>query len=136
MGINGKRRVIRINENTLVLADTMFEKGEKVTKRRLVKLYPERLFWTNTRLSVDGRYSQFLYKIVPEGDSHSRLDFIGSQIYYGSAKPSQAEMDRASQELAECDSSIWRYLATAMEKDLGRSKSVTLFMRPKMIKVR
>ncbi|MBC7126916.1 MAG: hypothetical protein ABC585_03815 [Candidatus Methanosuratincola petrocarbonis] len=43
MGGKGKRRVTRINDDTLVLTDTVIGEGGKVTRKRLVRLYPELL---------------------------------------------------------------------------------------------
>lgn len=120
MNEKGKRRVRRINEDTLVLTDTLIGEWGEVTKRRLVRLYPELLFWTNTRLSADGRHSQFLYQIVPEGEERSRLDFTGSQVYYGGEKPTADRIALMAEELSKEDSRAWKALAMAMEKDLSR----------------
>lgn len=119
MGVRGKRQIQRINEDTLVLTDTFLTDGGEKTKKRLVRIYPECLFWTNTRLSADGRHSQFLYQIVPEGDKGSRLDFTGSQVYYDNERPTSARIASLASELAKEDSSLWRSLAKAMEKDLA-----------------
>jgi hypothetical protein len=42
-GNNGIRRVQWANEDTAVLTDTNFAGAKKVAKRKLVRLYPERL---------------------------------------------------------------------------------------------
>ncbi|MGA2573304.1 MAG: hypothetical protein ABSF36_03720 [Candidatus Methanomethylicaceae archaeon] len=120
MGSKGKRQIQRINDDTLVLTDTLFGKERKTVKKRLVRLYPECLFWTNTRLSADGRHSQFLYQIVPDGEKGSRLDFTGSQVYYNSKKPTPVRIALMANELAKEDSLGWKSLAKAMEKDLSR----------------
>jgi len=115
-GKNGIRRVQWINEDTAVLTDTNFAGVKKDAKRKLVRLYPERLSWTNTRISLEGRHSQFLYEIVAEGGG-SRLDFTGSQIFQGE-KPSAAKLQAMADELTREDSEVWRNLAKAMAKDL------------------
>jgi len=120
MGAKGKRQIQRINDDTFVLTDTFFGDGGKTVKKRLVRLYPECLFWTNTRLSADGRHSQFLYQIIPDGKKGSRLDFTGSQVYYDDKKPTPARIASMAEELAKEDSLGWKSLAKAMEKDLSR----------------
>lgn len=118
MNEKGRRHVRRINEDTLILTDTVIGEGGETTKKRLVRLYPELLFWTNTRLSADGRHSQFLYQIVPEGEGCSRLEFTGSQVYYSGEKPSAERIASMAEELSKEDSRAWKALAKAMEKDL------------------
>jgi hypothetical protein len=122
MGGKGRRQIQRINEDTLILTDTIYHEGEKVIKKRLVRLYPERLFWTNTRLSTDGMHSQFLYEIVPLGKGSSRLDFTGSQVFYSSKRPTPEEISSIAQTLVDEDSLGWKSLAKVMEKDLGRKR--------------
>jgi hypothetical protein len=114
-GKNGVRRVQWFNEDTAVLTDTSFAGAKKVAKRKLVRLYPERLSWTNTRISLEGRHSQFLYEIVAEGGG-SRLDFTGSQVFQGK-KPSAAKLQAMAAALTKEDSAVWRNLAKAMAKD-------------------
>ncbi len=120
MGEKGKRKIRRINDDTFVLTDTYYQDDGEVIKKRLVRLYPERLFWTNTRLSSEGRHSQFLYEIVPLGANSSRLDFTGSHVFYGAKKPTPAEISSIANKMAEEDSLAWKSLAKAMEKDLTR----------------
>jgi len=119
MGEKGRRKVKRLNEDTFVLNDKYKTKEGKVVKKRLVRVYPERLSWTNTRVSKDGRHSQFLYQIVAEERGGSRLDFVGSQIFTGK-KPGKAKLDGMAKQLATDDSAAWRNLAKAMAKDLSK----------------
>jgi len=119
MGEKGKRKVIRINEETLILTDSVLEGGRRVARKRLVRLFPDRLFWTITRLSSEGKYSQFLYQIVQDEGGRSRLDFTGSHVYYNKERPTLKEVASMAQELARQDASAWVLLAKAMEKDLG-----------------
>jgi len=87
------RKVRRINEDTFIPTDIEFEGKNKLAKRKLVRLYPEILSWTNTRISAEGRHSRFLYQIVAERGG-LRLDFTGSQVFSGifrkEATPGQA----------------------------------------------
>ena len=74
MGLNGRREIERIDRDTLILNDTFFAGGQTTKKKRLIRLFPELLTLTNTRLSGPNRYSQFLYRFVDEGTGKSRLD--------------------------------------------------------------
>jgi hypothetical protein len=151
MGKRGSRRIKWIDDDTLILTDTVLPQGGRgkgTTKRRLVRLYPERLTWTNTRLSPVGRYSQFLYEIISEGATACRLEFTGSHIEHlkggawvkrqnkkkkgaegrqtaketahGSAEEAAIAARIASRaaELTEADAGAWKLLAQEMEKDL------------------
>ena len=80
-------------------------------------MYPERLLWTNTRVSSEGKHSQFLYEIVAEKGG-SRLEFTGSQVFAGK-RPSSAKLAAMAAELVKEDSATWRNLAKAMAKDLS-----------------
>ena len=117
MGEKGRRKVKRLNDDTLVLSDKYRTKEGKVVKKRLIRIYPERLSWTNTRISKDGRHSQFLYQIVAEEGGGSRLDFVGSQIFQGKS-PGKARLDVMARQLSSEDSVSWRRLAKAMAEDL------------------
>lgn len=118
MGKKGKRRISRLNDDTLILTDTVVGDGGPVTKRRLVRLNPERLAWTNTHIGGPTLHSQFWYQIVSER-SGSRLDFTGLQINYGK-RPSSERIAKMAKELADDDSGMWHLLAREMKKDLRR----------------
>lgn len=119
-GQRGERRIRRLNEDTLVLTDTYFQGRGRVVKRRLVKLYPKSLSWTNTRISPEGRHSQFLYQILPERGG-SRLVFTGSQMFDGTATASRRAA--LAKRIAKEDSAEWRVLARAMAKDLASQRA-------------
>lgn len=118
-GRRGTREVERLDESTLILTDTLKEGGKSETKVRLVRLYPDILTWTNTRLSETGKHSQFLYQIVPEGVKASRLEFTGAQIDEAARLPTKSELAAIGKSYAETDALIWVRLAEAMESDLG-----------------
>jgi hypothetical protein len=121
MGKKGTRRIQKINDDTLVITDTIKQAdGGRVRKVRLIRMYPEILMMVNTRLSEDGLHSQFVYDFVEEGKDRSRLDFTGSQVFYGE-KPSPSKTKSLAKEIAEEDAQIWVVLAKAMKEDLGRS---------------
>ncbi|MHB8565556.1 MAG: hypothetical protein ACYC7D_04280 [Nitrososphaerales archaeon] len=110
---NGKREVTWIDKRTVVLTETTRRNGRRIRKKKLVRLNPERLSWTNTHLTGLTKYSQFLYDIVPEGKNASRLNFTGLQLEYGNKSP-KGMVSRLRKE----DSGTWKLLAKAMEKDL------------------
>src|SRR5438876_1211334 len=112
-GERGSRAVRRINEDTLVLTDTYFTDKGKVARKKLVRLYPEIHSWTNTRISAEGRYSQFLYQIIHEAEG-SRLEFRGSQVIPGKKPPALKLAALARKEVKEVSQS-WRNLANAMK---------------------
>src|SRR5487761_634842 len=84
-------------------------------KKKLVRLNPERFSWTNTHLAGPIKYSQFLYKIVPEGKNSSRLEFTGLQIEYKEKIISQRKVATLASKLKREDSHSWKLLARAME---------------------
>ena len=123
MAEKGTRKIKRINDDTLMLTDTYFlENGGRLSKRRLIRMYPEILTMVNTRVSKDARHSQFIYQFVDEGEGKSRLDFTGAQVFYGE-RPAQSRLDAMARKLSKEDSAAWVHLASAMKEDLGpRSK--------------
>ncbi|MGA2198652.1 MAG: hypothetical protein ABSG45_01810 [Nitrososphaerales archaeon] len=119
MGLDGKREIERIDVDTLVLNDTFFAAGRTTKKRRLVRLFPELLMLTNTRLSGPNKHSQFIYQFVAEGKKRSRLDFTGAQVERSRTRPSTSKIAALASEYASVDSALWVNLAEAMRKDLG-----------------
>ena len=108
----------QISKDTIILTDTFYKGREHISKRKLVMLNPERFSWTNTHLAGPIKYSQFLYKIVPEGKNSSRLEFTGLQIEYKEKIISQRKVATLASKLKREDSHSWKLLARAMEKDL------------------
>ena len=122
-GRTGTREVERLDDATLILTDTVVNGGKSVTKVRLIRLFPDILTYTNTRISTQGRHSQFIYQIIPEGAKASRLEFSGAQVERAKTKPSGSALKAAAKELRETDVLIWVHLAAAMGKDLGPKRS-------------
>jgi hypothetical protein len=116
MGKKGTRKVKRLNEDTLILTDTVVEENGPVTKRRLVRLDAQRLAWTNTHLDGPNKHSQFWYQIVSL-NRVSRLDFTGLQVNYG-RRPTSQEIEKMARDLRRVDSKMWTLLAKNMSKDL------------------
>lgn len=121
MGKKGARRIERINEDTLILADTYASDDGSVTKRRLVRLHPGRLAWTNTHLTGPNKHSQFWYQIVSRGSGKSRLEFTALQVNYGK-RPPPARIAGMAEELRADDAGAWSLLAKEMRKDLRKQK--------------
>jgi hypothetical protein len=119
-GMKGVRRVEWTDDDTVILTDTVDSDGRKITKVKVVRLYPKLLMWTNTRISGPGKYSQFIYQIVSEGENASRLDYNGAQIEEAEKIPSSSKVAAMSKNIAEEDSQAWVNLAAAMKKDLTR----------------
>jgi hypothetical protein len=117
MGVRGQRRIARVCNDTVVLTDTRVSDGKRVTKQRLVRLYPERLAWTNTHLSGPNKHSQFLYELVATGKSTSRLDFTGRQVMHVE-KAAPKDLRALSAKLGREDAETWKKLARALAADL------------------
>ncbi len=117
MGVNGRRRIARVCNDTVILSDTRVNDGKRVTKRRLVRLYPERLAWTNTHLSGPNKHSQFLYELLATGKKVSRLDFTGRQVMHVE-KAAPKDLRAMAAKLAKEDAETWKMLARALAADL------------------
>jgi hypothetical protein len=118
MGDDGKRKVTWVSGNVAILEDSLRdENGKRITKTKLVHIYPEKRFWSSVHLTGPSKYSQFLYEIVEEGKNSSRLDFTGCQVMYHGKIPSKAESSALAKKLQREDSASWKKLAAAMEKD-------------------
>jgi hypothetical protein len=119
MGLDGRREIERIDRDTVVLNDIFFAAGRTTKKRRLIRIFPELLMLTNTRLSASNKHSQFIYQFVAEGKKGSRLDFTGAQVERSKTRPSPSKIATLASEYARVDSALWVNLAEAMGKDLG-----------------
>ncbi|MBI2648577.1 MAG: hypothetical protein HYW93_02855 [Thaumarchaeota archaeon] len=120
MGKRGKRKIKKISDDTIILEDVTYRDGRPVVKGKVVRLDPVRLSWTNTHLTGPTKYSQFLYRITPEGNSGSKLEFTGLQVEYSRTKVAADRIASLERKYREEDSESWRNLARAMEKELGR----------------
>lgn len=120
MGKQGRRKIKKISDDTIILNDTTYRDRKAVVKRKIVRLDPARLSWTNTHLTGPTKHSQYLYKITPEGNGGSKLEFIGLQVEYSKTKVTADEIASLERKNTEEDSQTWRNLARAMEKELAR----------------
>ncbi len=116
MGDEGAgRHVTKIAEGTIILKDIFHTATGTSEKEKLVQLYPDQLSWVSTHLTGPNKYSQFLYKISPEGEA-SILDFTGLHMDY----QTQTGAESLAQKLCKEDAAAWKLLARAMEKELGK----------------
>jgi len=122
MGKEGIRSVERLDETTIILTDKIKEATRSITKVRLVKLYPEMMMWTNTRISEEGRHSQFIYQMVPEGKG-SRLEFTGAQVDEAPRRPTSAKLSAIARGYEETDSLTWVRLAKSLEEEFSQRRS-------------
>jgi hypothetical protein len=120
MGNVGRRVIERVCNETLIIADTYTGAGGKrVTKKKLVRLDPEQMRWTNTHLSGPNRHSQFWYQLVPTGRNACRLDFTGMQVFAVRSTTAK-EMAKRSEQLTREDSQTWKNLARAFAAERGQ----------------
>jgi hypothetical protein len=113
------RKISRLSDRTIILTDTFKIADSRVEKQKLVQLYPEMLFWTNTHLTGQARHSQFLYQITADGEQDSHLDFTALFLDYAHEKMSEADVQKLSDKLCKEDADCWKLLAKAVEKELS-----------------
>lgn len=114
MGMQGSRRVERLGHDTVLLTDRFGAPGKRVTKKKLVRLYPEDLRWTSTHLAGPSRHSQFLYELVADGPRACHLVFTGSQVSYPARAPSPNALRALVDEACAQDAALWKRLAAAL----------------------
>ncbi len=120
MGKRGKRKISKVSDGIIILEDMTYPGGKPVVKSKIVRLDPVQLSWTNTHVTGPNKYSQFLYRINPEGDTGSKLEFTGLQVEYSKTKVTADLIASLEKKYGEEDAESWRNLARAMEKELGR----------------
>ena len=115
-----ERRITRVTDATVILTDIFHTRKGDVEKQKLVQLYPDRLSWVSTHLAGPNRYSQFIYEISAEGDSASRLDFTALHLEYEKETLDSNDVKSLADKLKKEDSALWKLLAKAMAKELGK----------------
>lgn len=118
MNESGERRIKKIADDTVLLTETTHAKRHVIRKSKLVRLNKADLSWTNTHVSGPNLYSQFLYKIVPDGKRASTLHFTGLLVCYSDRALDSVKLKELAKNERQADSKAWRYLAKAMRKDL------------------
>ncbi len=112
---NAKLDIIQIAEDTLILKDTFHLPAGTIEKQKLVRIYSMELSWTSTHLTGPNKYSQFLYKITPQGKDISSLNFAAAHLEYDEKADAELLADRLCKE----DVAAWYLLAKAMVEDLS-----------------
>lgn len=123
MGLKGKRRSKRISEDTLILDDTLYPEGKPVSKTKLIKIDSERMTYYNLHLSGPTKNSLYFYRIVPEGEGESRLDYTEYEVTYPDKPPTKKQLAEMAARSADSWKKEWGNLARAMEKDLRGKQS-------------
>jgi len=118
LGRTGRRKVDRLAEDTILLTDVFETPSGKVTKQKIVRLYPETLRWTNTHVSGPNRHSQFLYELEAAGKDRCKLVFTGRQVHTAAKALTAAQHKKQTAELRHEDHAMWKNLARLMEQDL------------------
>lgn len=123
MGVKGKRKSTRVSDGAIILDDTTQSSGKTVNKKKLIRLDPGRMSYFNVHLTGPTKHSLYFYRIVPDGEGESRLDYTGYEIFY----PKKAPTKKQLAEMADAESVGWRTewgnLAKAMEKELRGKRS-------------
>jgi hypothetical protein len=114
-----RRTVHRLTDDAVVLTDVTYPDGRPRRIRRLVRMDPAGMAWTNTHLDGPFRHSQFWYRIVPDGRSASHLEFEGFTLEEVPRRLSSAMVAARAAQNRRHDSAEWRdYLAPALEAEV------------------
>lgn len=121
---DGRTRTVRwLATDTLVMTDTTVKAGRRQSIVRLVRLSPETLSWTSTHLTGPYRYSQFCYRLVPEGPRRCHLEYVGLFLESTARPLSPGTLSRRVEDNRRADWAIWRQkFVPALERDLGRAR--------------
>ena len=120
MGEEGKRRIRRVTDDTVILEEHVIQDGKKVSKLKLVKLNRDALSWHNIHLQGPNKYSEFIYQIVPES-RRSKLIFTGLLLVYGTKRTSRQKLRQIANREKLYDSRAWKLLASKMAEDLRKT---------------
>ncbi|MCI4339255.1 MAG: hypothetical protein L3J68_02860 [Thermoplasmata archaeon] len=124
MGFDARRRVEWLTRDTVLLTDTFasdpfaIAPGGRVTKVKLVHLFPQRWSWTSTHITGPTKYSQFLYELVPAGRNACRLRYTGVQVEQKPRAGRGPSIAQRARDLTREDSQGWRHLAAAIGREL------------------
>lgn len=118
-----RRSVRRLSDDALIMTDTTYPGGRTLRIRRLVRLDPAHLTWTNTHLDGPYRHSQYWYHILADGPRRSHLEFEGLRLETFPGSPSASRVARAAEAHRRHDAKEWSHrLAPALEADLGMAQ--------------
>ncbi len=123
MGLKGFRKVTRVSDDTLILEDTLYPKGRAVTKKKLIKIDKDRMAYFNLHLTGANKNSLYFYRIIPEGDGKSRLEYTGYELTYPKRAPTKKQLEATAEADAAARTKEWGLLAKAMERELRGKRS-------------
>jgi len=123
MGLKGHRKVTWVSDDTVVLEDTLYPQGKAVTKKKLIKIDKERMTYFNFHLTGANKNSLYFYRIIPEGEGKSRLEYTGYELTYPRKAPTEKEVAASAAADDAARTREWGRLAQAMEKELRGTRS-------------
>jgi hypothetical protein len=121
MGNKGYRKVTRVSGDTVILEDTLYPAGRAVTKKKIIKVDKERMTYFNFHITGANKNSLYFYRIIPEGDGKSWLEYTGYELTYPKRAPTKKQLAATAMADAATRTKEWGRLARAMERDV-RSK--------------
>ncbi len=120
MGEEGKRTILKVTEDAIILKEDITHAGRKISKVKLVRLNPRALSWHNIHIRGPNKYSEFLYEINPEGKGRSRLTFTGLLVLYSKDRLSSQKLKQIANREKQYDVKAWKLLANAMAREYHR----------------
>jgi hypothetical protein len=108
-----ERQINHLADGAIILKDLFNSSAGTIEKQKFVHLYPDQYIWTSTHLSGPNKHSQFLYKITPQSEDASFLNFTALHIEYNEVKDAKLLAERLCKE----DAQAWKLLAVAMAED-------------------
>ncbi len=123
MGLRGFRKVTRISDDTVILEDTLYPHGKAVTKKKTIKIDKERMTYFNFHTTGANKNSLYFYRIIPEGDGESRLEYTGYELTYPRKAPTKKQLAATAEADAAARTKEWGRLADAMERELRGKRS-------------
>jgi len=123
MGNKGFRKVTRVSDDTVFLEDITYQDGRAVTKKKIIKIDKERMTYFNFHTTGANKNSLYFYRIVPEGEGKSRLEYTGYELSYPKRAPSKKQLAATAEADAEARTKEWGLLADAMERELRGKRS-------------
>ncbi|MCI4322853.1 MAG: hypothetical protein L3K03_02345 [Thermoplasmata archaeon] len=118
------RSVEWISDDALILTDTSARRGKSTRIRRLVRIDPSEMSWTNTHLDGPRRHSQFWYRVVRDGPNHSHLEFEGLELVTAARALTPKQITTLAASHRTEDAGMWRReFAPVLEADAKRSRS-------------
>lgn len=123
MGLKGFRRVTKVTDDTVILEDTVYPHGKAVTKKKIIKIDKERMTYFNFHITGANKNSLYFYRIIPEGDDKSRLEYTGYELTYPKKAPTKRQLAATAEADATARTKEWGRLAKAMEMELRGKRS-------------